>query len=164
MNRLTLVLASALALASCGQGSSTAPAASTSAVSTPPAPAADTGPSAADLDILKTLPAPYNTADLVNGRRQFAKCKSCHVIEKGGANRVGPALHSVFGRKAGTAPGFQYSDAVKNAGFIWDADKLNQWLLDPRGFLPGNRMSFAGIKPEADRRDVIAYIKVESAK
>jgi len=128
-----------------------------------PAPAAPS-PSPEDAKILATLPAPYNEGDLANGRRQFAKCRSCHVIDKGGDNRVGPALHGVFGRTAGTAAGFTYSPALKGAGFVWDADKLNQWLADPKGFLPGNRMTFVGLKQEKDRRDVIAYIKVESAK
>ncbi|OYU77853.1 MAG: cytochrome c family protein [Alphaproteobacteria bacterium PA3] len=136
---------------------------STPAAPVAPAPAAP-GPSPEDAKILASLPAPYNEGDLANGRRQFAKCRSCHVIEKGGDNRVGPALHGVFGRTAGTAAGFTYSPALKGAGFVWDADKLNQWLADPKGFLPGNRMTFVGLKQEKDRRDVIAYIKVESAK
>jgi len=128
-----------------------------------PAPAAP-GPSPEDAKILASLPVPYNEGDLANGRRQFAKCRSCHVIEKGGDNRVGPALHGIFGRTAGTAAGFAYSPALKGAGFLWDGGKLDQWLADPKGFLPGNRMTFVGLKQEKDRRDVIAYIKVESAK
>jgi cytochrome c len=128
-----------------------------------PAPAAP-GPSPEDAKILASLPVPYNEGDLANGRRQFAKCRSCHVIEKGGDNRVGPALHGIFGRTTGTAAGFAYSPALKGAGFVWDGGKLDQWLADPKGFLPGNRMTFVGLKQEKDRRDVIAYIKVESAK
>lgn len=121
-------------------------------------------PSPEDAKTLASLPTPYNEGDLANGRRQFAKCRSCHVIEKGGDNRVGPALHGIFGRTAGTAAGFAYSPALKGAGFVWDGGKLDQWLADPKGFLPGNRMTFVGLKQEKDRRDVIAYIKVESAK
>ena len=136
-----------------------APAASPAA----PAPAAPR-PSPEDAKTLASLPTPYNEGDLANGRRQFAKCRSCHVIEKGGDNRVGPALHGIFGRTAGTAAGFAYSPALKGAGFVWDGGKLDQWLADPKGFLPGNRMTFIGLKQEKDRRDVIAYIKVESAK
>lgn len=121
-------------------------------------------PSPEDAKTLASLPTPYNEGDLANGRRQFAKCRSCHVIEKGGDNRVGPALHGIFGRTAGTAAGFAYSPALKGAGFVWDGGKLDQWLADPKGFLPGNRMTFVGLKQEKDRRDVIAYMKVESAK
>ena len=103
--------------------------------------------------ILATLPAPYNTADLENGPR---------TITEGGANMTGPNLHGVFGRKAGTHEKFRYSQAVQNAGFVWDAEHLDKWLQDPRGFLPGNRMSFMGVKDEKDRIDLIAYLKVES--
>ncbi len=112
--------------------------------------------------ILASLPAPYNTADLENGQRKFALCRSCHTITEGGANMTGPNLHGVFGRKAGTHEKFRYSQAVQNAGFVWDAEHLDKWLQDPRGFLPGNRMSFLGVKDEKDRIDLIAYLKVES--
>ena len=141
-----------------------APAAPAAAPAAPAPAAAAAGPSPEDAKILASLPAPYSEGDLANGRRQFAKCRSCHVIEKGGDNRVGPALHGMFGRTAGTVPGFNYSPALKGVGFTWDAEKLDQWLADPKGFLPRNRMSFVGLKQEKDRRDVIAYIKVESAK
>lgn len=162
--------AACAALAACGpsggpSNTSGAGAGAGNAASANPPPAApSSAPSAEDAAILAGLPAPYNEGDLVKGRREFAKCRSCHTIEKGGPNRVGPALHGIFGRRAGATPGFQYSDAVRNAGFDWDAAKLDQWLVDPKGFLPGNRMSFAGIKDETARRDLIAYIKVESAK
>ncbi len=177
MIRTTLALIPLIALVACGQApqsgdtkaapeptaSKEVPPSTAPAVApTTPAPAA--GPSPEDAKILASLPAPYNEGDLANGRRQFAKCRSCHVIEKGGDNRVGPALHGVFGRTAGAAAGFNYSPALKGAGFVWDAGKLDQWLADPKGFLPGNRMTFVGLKQEKDRRDVIAYIKVESAK
>lgn len=182
MIRTSLALVSLMALVACGQAPQTGetktaapdaaaskdapPAAAAPAPAAPPAPApaAAAGPSPEDAKILASLPAPYSEGDLANGRRQFAKCRSCHVIEKGGANRVGPALHGIFGRTAGTSPGFNYSPALKSAGFVWDGAKLDQWLADPKGFLPGNRMTFVGLKQEKDRRDVIAYIKVESAK
>ena len=171
--RTSLALIPLMAVVACGPAAQTgetkttteaastelAPAASPAA----PAPAAPR-PSPEDAKILASLPVPYNEGDLANGRRQFAKCRSCHVIEKGGDNRVGPALYGVFGRTAGTAAGFAYSPALKGAGFVWDGGKLDQWLADPKGFLPGNRMTFVGLKQEKDRRDVIAYIKVESAK
>lgn len=112
--------------------------------------------------LLASLPAPYNTGDLENGKRKFAMCRSCHTINQGGPNMTGPNLYGVFGRKAGSVEGFAYSDAVKAAGFIWDADHLNNWLADPRGFMPGTKMSFMGLKEPKDRIDVIAYLKVET--
>jgi cytochrome c len=111
---------------------------------------------------LATLPAPYNTADLANGQSRFALCRSCHTIAEGGPNLTGPNLYGVFGRQVGTSPGYAYSTAVKSAGFVWDGDHLDKWLADPRGFLPGTKMSFAGLKNPKDRIDLIAYLKVET--
>jgi cytochrome c len=112
--------------------------------------------------LLASLPAPYNTADLDNGKMKFGMCRSCHTIAPGGANLTGPNLHGVFGRKAGTLEGYNYSDAVKAAGFVWDAEHLDKWLAEPRTFLPGTKMSFAGLKDPKDRTDLIAYLKVET--
>ncbi len=125
--------------------------------------AASAEPSDADkAKLLASLPAPYNTGDLENGKRKFAMCRSCHTINQGGPNMTGPNLYGVFGRKAGAVEGFAYSDAVKKAGFVWEAKHLDQWLSDPRGFMPGNKMSFMGLKDAKDRVDVIAYLKVET--
>ncbi len=112
--------------------------------------------------LLAALPAPYNTGDLENGQQQFQLCRSCHTIAEGGANMTGPNLHGLFGRQAGTVEKFRYSEAVKTAGFVWDAEQLDKWLADPRGYLPGNRMSFVGVKDAKDRVDLIAYLKVET--
>jgi len=113
--------------------------------------------------VLASLPAPYNAADLANGETQFGLCRSCHTINAGGPNMTGPNLHGVFGTKPGTAnKEFKYSDAVKNATFTWDLPHLDQWLADPKNFLPGTKMTFAGIKDANNRRDVVAYVAVES--
>lgn len=112
--------------------------------------------------VLASLPAPYAGADLENGRRRFAQCRSCHTLAEGAPNLVGPNLHGVFGRAAGSKPDYSYSEAVKAAGFGWDGPQLDRWLADPRGFLPGTKMAFPGIDSETDRRDVIAYVMVES--
>lgn len=112
--------------------------------------------------ILASLPAPWNEGDLENGRRAFARCRSCHTINEGGSNMTGPNLWGLFGRTAGTHPGFNYSDAVKTAGFAWDGERLDHWLENPRTFLPGNKMTFPGLPDATDRRDVIAWLKVET--
>ena len=112
--------------------------------------------------LLASYPAPYNTADLANGKAKFALCQSCHTIAPGGANMTGPNLHGVFGKKAAANSEFNYSDALKNAGFTWDADHLNQWLEKPQTFLPGTKMSFAGLKDAKDRTDLIAFLMVET--
>lgn len=120
-------------------------------------------PSADDTaKLLAALPAPYNTADLLNGQRQSALCRSCHTLTEGGPNLTGPNLHGVFGSKAGSKPGYTYSAAIEAAGFTWDAAKLDQWLADPKGFLPGTKMTFLGIRDAKDRIDLIAFLKVQT--
>lgn len=148
----------ALALASCDQGDDSGGAAS-AAPAAPARPAPTTAEKAA---LLAALPAPWDQADLDNGRRVFARCRSCHTITDGGPNMTGPNLHGVFGRQAGVHPGFNYSTAVREAGFAWDGERLDHWLENPRTFLKGTKMSFAGIPDPTDRRDVIAFLKVET--
>lgn len=108
------------------------------------------------------LPEPYRSADYSRGRRTFKLCQSCHTLAEGGPNLVGPNLYGVFGREIGSVDGFRYSDAVTKADFEWTPEVLAQWLENPRGFLPGNNMSFAGVRRPDDRLAVIAYIMVET--
>ena len=112
---------------------------------------------------IAALPAPYDEASYDAGRRVFAQCRSCHTIDEGAGNRVGPNLHGVFGREIGSVEGFTYSRPVQDANFTWDADHLDHWLQNPQTFLPGNRMAFAGVRDETQRRDLIAYLMVETA-
>jgi cytochrome c len=155
--KLTVFAALAVALVACskdGGSSSEAPA---------DAPASAAAPTDAEkAAALASLPAPYNTGDLANGQSKFALCRSCHTITDGGPDLTGPNLYGVFGRKAGAKAGYSYSDVVKAAGFTWDAEHLDKWLADPRGFMPGTKMTFAGLKDPKDRIDLIAYLKVET--
>jgi len=136
--------------------------AATPAGETATAPAAPELSDAQKQAILATYPAPYSTADLANGKSKFALCQSCHTITPGGANMTGPNLHGVFGKASASNPDFKYSDALKNAGWVWDASHLDQWLAQPQTFLPGTKMSFAGLKDAKDRTDLIAYLMVET--
>lgn len=95
------------------------------------------------------------------GKKVFNKCKVCHSLEAG-ENKIGPSLAGVIHRPAGTVEGFKYSDAMSGAGLTWDEETLDKYLTDPKGFIPGNKMAFAGLKKEADRQNVIAYIESES--
>lgn len=105
----------------------------------------------------------YASADQVNGARQARVCQACHSLDAGGANMIGPALHQFFGTVAGTRAGFQYSEVLRNAGFVWTPRALDAWLVQPGRFLPGNRMVFAGVSDAGDRNDLIAYLLKETS-
>ncbi|MFZ3237808.1 MAG: cytochrome c family protein [Stellaceae bacterium] len=102
---------------------------------------------------------PARAADLAAGQQIFAKCRICHTIAAGAPSMVGPNLHGLFGRKAGSLPDFDYSAAMKTSGVVWNADTLAEYLRDPRGFVPGNRMAFPGIKNDVELTDLIGYLK-----
>jgi cytochrome c len=99
--------------------------------------------------------------DAAAGEKVFRKCKACHSVEAG-KNKVGPSLHGVIGRDAGTEEGFKYSDAMKESGIVWDEETLDAYLKKPKELVPGTRMAFPGLKDEQDRLDVIAYLKEAS--
>jgi len=101
-------------------------------------------------------------ADVERGQMLYLQCRACHSLEEGGANKVGPNLHGMFGRKAGLAPGFAYSDPLANSGIEWSPANLDQWLARPSEFLPGNRMVFVGIKKPQDRANLIAFLQRET--
>jgi cytochrome c len=96
--------------------------------------------------------------DPAKGEKVFARCKTCHEVAKE-QNKVGPHLVGVMGRKAGSVEGFKYSDAMKNSGIVWDEAALAQYLKDPKGSMPGNKMAFPGLKKDDELADVIAYLK-----
>lgn len=96
--------------------------------------------------------------DAAAGEKVFNQCKACHTLQQG-QNRVGPSLHGVVGRKAGMVAGFNYSQPMKASDITWDAEKLDKYLADPKGFIPGNKMAFPGLKKPEDRANVIAYLQ-----
>ena len=152
MRILVLAMASAatLVLAACGQSSS----------QSDQAPAAPAQATAGQIKtLLAQLPAPYNAGDIVNGKARFTQCAACHTTAQGGPNLTGPNLYGIFGRKAGSVDGFAYSDAMKAAGWTWDAPRIDTWITNPHAVLATTKMSFPGLKDPKDRIDVIAYLK-----
>jgi cytochrome c len=147
--------AGAMALSGCGKS-----AGDTDQAATPGAAGSAPAPTPAQLKaMVATLPAPFNGGDLTNGELKFNQCRACHTPEQGGPNMVGPNLWGVFGRKAGTEAGFNYSDGLKASGITWDAPMIDKWITDPHAVVPDTRMSFMGIKDPKDRIDVVAYLK-----
>jgi cytochrome c len=150
-------LAGLMTLSACGGGNN-APAAEETAA----APVVEE-PMAPDVTSATTAPAGVTmeyasmTTDAAAGEKVFALCRSCHVLEEG-VNRVGPSLHNIVGRPSGSVEGYSYSDANKNSGVVWTTDVLFEYLEDPKGFMPGTKMAFPGIKDAQDRANLVAYL------
>lgn len=100
----------------------------------------------------------YASADTSRGEVLSTRCRACHSLEEGGATIVGPNLFGFFGRTAGSAPDYPYSDVLSAGGFVWTPRALDAWLTAPFAFLPGNRMSFPGLSERQDRNELIAYL------
>ena len=93
-----------------------------------------------------------------HGKTIVKKCIGCHSVSKGGANKIGPALWGVIGRKVGSISDYKYSKAMGEFGKNWDFEVMNNFLIKPKGYIKGNKMAFAGISKEKDRASVILYL------
>jgi cytochrome c len=126
----------------------------------PAAPAAGAAPTQAGAPTAPSIDTLFASADISKGQAVFQQqCGVCHSIAKGGPNGVGPDLYGIVGAKAFSAPGFTYSSAVQaKAGQPWSPDSLSDWLKAPNSYASGTAMSFAGIKNDQTRADVIAYL------
>ena len=100
--------------------------------------------------------------DATNGEKIFKKCAACHSINKGGANKIGPALYNVVGRKVGYVTDYKYSKALASYGKEWTFEELNGFLIKPATYLKGTKMSYAGLRKEIDRASIIKYLNQNS--
>lgn len=97
--------------------------------------------------------------DAAAGEKVFLKCRACHQIGETAKNAVGPVLNGIVGRKAGTYPGYNYSEANKNSGLTWDEATLKEYLKNPKAKVPDTKMAFVGLPSQTEIDDVIAYLK-----
>jgi len=116
------------------------------------------GPAAAD-ELDQRLAA----ANPKRGQLLYMQCKACHDAEPGLPHKVGPNLNGVFGRTAGTAPGFKYTDAMVKSGVVWTQRTLDTFLKQPGAMIAGNGMAFPGVANDTDRASVIVYLQSISA-
>ena len=109
-------------------------------------------------------PIVYAPGDAKKGANLFkTRCLQCHTIEKGGPHKVGPNLNGIFTRYSGQAPGYSYTEANINKHVKWDEQNMAEYLVNPKKYIPGTKMAFAGLKKEKDRNDLITYL-VEASK
>ena len=102
-----------------------------------------------------------NAADVAKGKKVFNKCKACHTLVAG-KHRIGPSLAGIFGRKAGTAEKYKFSKAMKKAGdggLVWDEKTMAEYLIKPRTYIKGTKMTFAGLKKASDIENLMAFLK-----
>jgi cytochrome c len=118
---------------------------------------------AASVAAASDLDARIAGANLKRGQLLFLVCKGCHDLEAGVPHKVGPNLHGVVGRRAGTSEGFRYSEALAQSGIVWTAETLDGFLRQPGAMVRGNGMAFAGIASDADRASLIAWMLANGA-
>ena len=104
------------------------------------------------------IAAAHADGDAARGEARFKECAACHRLDAG-VNEVGPSLHGLFSRKAGELGDFRYSPAMKRSGVGWTPETLDKYLADPQGFIPANRMPYAGMSNASDRADLIAFLQ-----
>jgi cytochrome c len=98
------------------------------------------------------------SGDPAKGKKLFARCAACHSVDAN-VNKIGPSLHGIIGRPAGSIADFKYSDAMKNSGLTWDVATIDKYITKPKELVPGNKMIFPGMPKPTDRADLISYLQ-----
>ena len=109
--------------------------------------------------LLVAAAAPSRAQDAAAGQKEFQVCRACHQIGPGAKIAVGPVLNGVVGRKAGTFPGYQYSEANRDSGLVWSPEELDKYLTNPQAVVPHTKMIFPGLKDEQKRKNLITYLQ-----
>tara|TARA_B100000029_G_scaffold111720_1_gene103759 strand:+ start:1681 stop:2214 length:534 start_codon:yes stop_codon:yes gene_type:complete len=109
-------------------------------------------------DIAKLL----SLGTVEHGEKVFKKCSACHVVAKGGKNKIGPALYGILGKKSASVSGYKYSKALTAHGKVWSFAEMNSFLIKPQSYIKGTKMAYAGLKNEKDRASVILYLNSKS--
>ncbi len=125
--------------------------------------AVEEGAGPAEVTIAEALNAMPAAELIAAGEKAYSKCQSCHTIDAGGANGIGPNLAGVMGGPVAAKGGFAYSAEMKAVGGSWDWDKMNTWLKNPKGMVSGTKMSFAGLGKVEDRAAIAAYLNSKGA-
>jgi cytochrome c len=125
--------------------------------------AVEEGAGPAEITMAEALNAMPAAEMIAAGEKAFAKCQSCHTVNAGGANGIGPNLHGTMGKAVAGHAGFAYSAELKALGGTWDWDKMNDWLKNPKGYVPGTKMSFAGLSKIEDRAAIAMYLNAQGS-
>ena len=116
-------------------------------------------PTSVPLALLFCMSSGAFAQDPAKGEKVFTQCRACHQVGESAKNTVGPILNGLFGRKAGTVDGYNYSKANSESGLTWDEPTFIEYIKNPRAKIPGTKMVFAGIKDEAKIEDLVAFLK-----